>query len=108
MAENTRAKMPIAHRAKQFAPFQSLKGFEEAIMNKEKSCLLGDISSADTERSPFPFNDIRKNSVITLIYMNDGVPVSFTGTVIDVSEKENTLSFEERIFDIDDIQALIF
>ena len=31
-----RVKMDIANRAKQFVPFAALKGFEEAIKEKEK------------------------------------------------------------------------
>ena len=34
MAEKT--KMPASQRAKQFAPFAALKGFEDAIERKEK------------------------------------------------------------------------
>ena len=36
MAKIPRERMPVSQRAKQFAPFAALKGFEEAIEKKEK------------------------------------------------------------------------
>lgn len=39
MAYRPKHKMPPSVRAKQFAPFAALKGFEEALQEKEKICV---------------------------------------------------------------------
>ena len=50
MAEIFRQKMPISHRAKQFAPFKSLKGFEEALKQKETEFLIKDEPTEGEEK----------------------------------------------------------
>ena len=37
MDSNARPKMSMSNRAKQFAPFDALKGFQEALRKKEKT-----------------------------------------------------------------------
>ena len=34
--DNRRVKMTVAHRAKQFAPFAALKGYGEALKERER------------------------------------------------------------------------
>ena len=36
MDSNARPKMSMSNRAKQFVPFDALKGFQEAVRKKEK------------------------------------------------------------------------
>lgn len=59
MENRTRAKMPVAERAKQFMPFAAVKGLNEALSKKEnelslvqKAELLEDMVDMSTERTP--------------------------------------------------------
>ena len=104
MADKHRAKMPISQRAKQFAPFAALKGFETAIAYKEK------IFSDKPEFSEEMFSDlnsaffsVEKNKKITITYYSDGEFINYTGTVLKKDIVNRTVTIDENVFLLDDI-----
>ena len=77
-----RTKMDIAQRAKQFAPFTALKGFEEALRAKEKIIVpkieLTEESMEDLNRKLLC---IEKKDMITVVYYCQDEYVKVTGMV---------------------------
>ena len=70
MARTTvRAPMPASRRAKQFAPFDALKGLKEAIAEKERiptpRRILADDAIEELNRQLF---QLRKGSTVTVVY----------------------------------------
>ena len=103
-----RPKMSRENRAKQFAPFAALKGFEEGIKWKEKVYVdKRELSEESLERLDNKFKEIKKNDIITVVYYNKGEYLKVTGMVarIDVTARIlqiiNTKIEFEDIYDIE-------
>lgn len=85
-----RAKMDRADRAKQFMPFDALKGFREALKEKEKICVpkieLTEYAKAELDAS---LQQIKKNDMITVVYYKDQEYLKITGMVsrFDISAR---------------------
>lgn len=66
---NIRVPMPPSRRAKQFAPFDALKGFREAIAAKEVLTVPKRELSADRiEELDQQLNKLEKGQLVTVIY----------------------------------------
>lgn len=77
-------------RAKQFMPFDALKGFREALKEKEK-VIVSKIELSDYAKEILDerMRQVRKRDVITVVYYNKGQYQKITGMVssIDVSSR---------------------
>ena len=66
---NIRAPMPASRRAKQFAPFDALKGLKEAIAAKERIPIPQRILAEDAQAE---LNDtlsrLNKGTIVTVVY----------------------------------------
>ena len=103
-----RPKMTRENRAKQFAPFAALKGFEDGIKWKEKVYVDKKVLSEESlERLDNKFKEIKKNDIITIVYYNKGEYLRVTGMVarIDITARVlqviNTKIKFEDIYDIE-------
>lgn len=107
MAENIRQKMPVSHRAKQFAPFRSLKGFEDALKQKESEFL---IKKETTEEKEFflnqQLNSIKKGEKITVTYFCNGEYVISSGILKDIDYVFKTLRIQDKVIPISEIWDL--
>ena len=70
MARTTvRAPMPTSRRAKQFAPFDALKGLKEAIAEKERipspRRILAEDAQAELNEQ---LSQLRKGTIVTVVY----------------------------------------
>lgn len=70
MARTTvRAPMPASRRAKQFAPFDALKGLKEAIAEKERiptpRRILAEDALAELNQK---ISQLRKGTIVTVVY----------------------------------------
>ena len=70
MARSTvRAPMPASRRAKQFAPFDALKGLKEAIAEKERiptpRRILAEDAQAELNEQ---LSQLRKGTIVTVVY----------------------------------------
>lgn len=74
--------MDRADRAKQFLPFDALKGFREALAEKEKIIVpkmeLSDYAKEVLDRK---LHQVKKNRMITVVYFKDGEYLKMTGMV---------------------------
>lgn len=80
MAE--RAKMTRENRAKQFMPFAALKGYEEALAEKERIVVekieLTDESKDELDRK---LHILKKNDIAEIVYYHNDEYLKITGMV---------------------------
>ncbi len=71
-----------ADRAKIFAPFDPLKGFREALAEKERQIVpKKELSEEALEELNQKLGQLQKNMIVTLIYFSNGEYVKITGMV---------------------------
>ena len=77
-----RSKMDTAQRAKQFAPFAALKGFEEALRAKERIIVPKiELTEETMEELNRKLLCIEKKDMITVVYYCKDEYVKVTGMV---------------------------
>lgn len=102
-----RAKMTRENRAKQFMPFAALKGYEEALAEKERIVVekieLTDESKDELDRK---LHILKKNDIAEIVYYNNDEYLKITGMVsrIDLDAKiirivNTKISFDD-LYDI--------
>lgn len=93
-----------ADRAKQFAPFDALKGFREALRERERiTADKIELSDETKEELDFKLHQIKPGMLITVIYFNNGEYEKVTGMVSKLSETSRTLSIVNKKMSFDDI-----
>lgn len=102
-----RGKMDRADRAKQFMPFDALKGFREALKEREKITVSRvELSDEYKEELSRRMQQIRKNDIITVVYFHKNEYIKVTGMVsrFDVTSRilkiVNTKIHFDDIYDI--------
>lgn len=108
MVKNFREKMPISHRAKQFAPFAALKGFEDAIKEKERIIEpQREFSEEMLNELNYTFLKLEKGKKITITYYCDGNYLDYTGTIKKIAFSEKILFIDEIKIPFDDVSDII-
>ena len=104
----SRVKMSREERAKQFMPFAALKGYQEALWEKEKIVVeKRELSDERKEELDRQFVQIRRNQIVTVIYFCEGEYLKITGMVsgFDVNSRVikivNTKIRFEDIYEIE-------
>lgn len=99
--------MDQAERAKQFMPFDALKGFREALKEKEKIIVPKMLLSEETrEELDRKLVQMKKNDIVTVVYYTEGEYLKITGMIsrLDTTAKVlkvvNTKILFENIYDI--------
>lgn len=109
MANNTRGKMPVSERAKQFIPFAAVRGLNEGMVRKEKELALVswiELSEESATELSKKLSLIEKGLVVSVIYFDKGEYVTLTGivgfvdAVFHVLEIGNTKILFKNIHDI--------
>lgn len=99
-----RPKMSRENRAKQFAPFKSLKGFEDEISWQETVYVdrreLTEESLAELDNK---FKRVHKNDIITVIYYNKGQYLKVTGMVAKIDVTARVIQIINTKIKLDDI-----
>lgn len=103
-----RPKMGRAERAKQFMPFDALKGFRDALKEKEKIIVpkveLSEYAKSILDRK---LQQVQKNDIITVVYFEKMEYLKVTGMVsrLDLSSRYlkvvNTKIAFDDIYDIE-------
>ncbi len=108
MDSNARPKMSMSNRAKQFAPFDALKGFQEALRKKEKMPVpKKELAEEKAEEINEKLKQLTTGKLITVVYYNDGEYIQLTGTVVKIEKNKRYLQMAEIIIPIDDISDII-
>ena len=103
-----RAKMDRAQRAKQFAPFAALKGFEEALRAKERIIVtkveLYEEKKAEIESI---LRNKKKQDSITVIYYNNENYVKVSGMITDINPLEQRIRIVDSVIPFADIREIL-
>ena len=92
-------------RAKQFAPFDALKGLQNALRLKEYEhdrIEKGDLSEEKIEELSKKLSDINKNDIVKIKYFKDGHYFYKEGLAkVDFTERK--IIFDNEKYDFDDL-----
>jgi len=80
-----RVKMPRKDRAKQFAPFDALKGLHEALRLKEyqhEKIAKGEMSEDDAKAISDVLIGLEDDDIVKLTYYDDGYNKTYKGKII--------------------------
>lgn len=105
-----RAPMPPSRRAKQFAPFQALKGLNEAIAAKEKRPEpRRELTDYMKEQINNALTELRKGQQVTVVYYGtmEQETLQITGTVMKVDPYWQTLQVNKVAIDFSEIYEII-
>lgn len=104
---NKNGRMEKADRAKQFMPFDALKGFREALLEKERIVVpKRELSEEQKEELDRRFRQIRKNDMVTVEYFQRDEYVRMTGMVSGIDETSRLLRIVNTKIPFDDISDL--
>ena len=110
--ENKRRKMDREIRAKQFMPFDALKGFREAMAEKERIIVpKRDLSDEQKEELGRKIRQIQKKDIITVEFFQNRQYMRVTGMVTRIDDASRILEIvNTRIAftDISDLRCDIF
>jgi hypothetical protein len=99
-------------RAKQFMPFDALKGFREAVAEKERIIApKRDLSEEKKEELDWKLRRIQKENIITVEYFQDREYVQVTGMVTRIDGASKTLEIANTriaFVDISDLKCDMF
>ncbi len=105
-----RAPMPPSRRAKQFAPFDALKGLKEAIAAKEKRPEpRREITDYMKEQINITLSDLRKGQQVTVVYYctMEQETLQITGTIMKVDPYWQTLQVNNVAIDFSEIYDVL-
>ncbi len=106
-SDPNRPKMSREKRAKQFAPFAALKGFEEGIKWQEKVYVeKRELSEESLENLDNTFKRISKNDIITVVYYNKGEYLKVTGMVAKIELTSRIIQVVNTRINLDDIYEI--
>ena len=100
----------MENRAKQFVPFAALKGYEEALREREK-VIVDKIELSDEKKEELDqcFRHICKNSMVRVVYFHQDEYIKIEGMVAKINTDARILqvvntkiSFED-IYDIEEM-----
>lgn len=99
--------MDRADRAKQFMPFDALKGFREALAEKERVIVpKRELSEEQKEELNNKLHQIQKKDIITVEYFHNGEYVQVTGMVSRLDITSRVLKIVNVRIEFEDISAL--
>ena len=102
-----RPKMDRAERAKQFMPFAALKGYDEALREKEKVVVpkieLSEEMKAELDQK---IRQIKRNDIIKVVYFGQEEYLQITGMVSRIDEDARVLKVVNTKILFDDIYKI--
>lgn len=102
-----RGRMDRADRAKQFLPFDALRGFREALAAKERILVdRRELSEEQKEELDRKLRQIEKKDIITVEYFEKDAYLSVTGMVASIDESSRILRLVNKKIPFQDISDL--
>lgn len=102
-----REPMSRENRAKQFMPFDALKGFREALAEKERILVpRRELSEEQKEKLNQELKSIKRNDVLTVEYYHQGEYVRITGMVSRIDANGMFLTVANKDIPCEDIANL--
>lgn len=107
MAQKIRTPMSRENRAKQFMPFAALKGYEEALRQKEKIIVPKiELTEERKEELDEEFAKLRKCDMATVVYFCRDEYLKITGMVARIDTNARILTIVNTGIPFDDIYEL--
>ncbi len=103
-------KMPRMNRSTQFAPFDALKGLQDALRLAEynhERIVKGEVSEETAEQISSTINNMEKNSIIELKYFEDGHTFDYVGKV-KYNIETHKIEFNKKKVQLEDVLELKF
>lgn len=107
--KSVRSKMDRADRAKQFMPFAALKGYEEAIREREHIVIeRSELSEERLDELDNVFKRLRVGDITTCIYYKSSEEcyIKVTGMVSKIDIDSRVLKIVNKRIEFDDIYDL--
>ena len=107
--KSVRSKMDRADRAKQFMPFAALKGYEEAIREREHIVIeRSELSEERLDELDNVFRRLRVGDIATCVYYksNEECYIKVTGMVSKIDIDSRVLKIVNKRIEFDDIYDL--
>lgn len=102
-----RVKMDRQERAKQFIPFDALKGFRELLKEKEKVIVPKvELSEEAGEELDRKLRAVKRNDVVTVIYFQKGEYLKVTGMVARLDMTARVLQIVNTKIAFEDIYKI--
>ena len=102
-----RAKMPISERAKQFMPFSALKGFREALIEKEKTIVpKAELAEDQAEIIEAKLGELKPMDQVSVVYYRGTEYVRMTGRVLNIDADRHLFTVAGITIPISDIYSL--
>ncbi len=99
-----RTKMSAQERAKQFMPFAALKGYPEALRQKENVVRpKADLSEEYQDELNRRFLQIKRGDVITVVYYCGHEYLKITGIADEVNKTSKILKVADAVIHFEDI-----
>ena len=102
--------MPASRRAKQFMPFDALRGLKEAIATKEKRLEpRRELSGYMKEEINKSLSELHKGQQVTVVYYGqlEQETLQITGSVVKVDPYWQTLQIDRITIDFAEIYEII-
>ncbi|EOS21198.1 hypothetical protein C806_04514 [Lachnospiraceae bacterium 3-1] len=104
MESKVHAKMERSNRAKQFMPFDALKGFREALAEKERMIVpKKELSEERKSELNEKLYQLQRMDIVTAEYFCDGEYVQITGVVSGIDKVRKALEIGNTKVPFDDI-----
>ena len=104
-----RQKMSREERAKQFMPFAALKGYEDALREKEKIRVEKIILTEERmEELNWKLNQVKQKDMITVIYYDKGEYLKITGVLSMLDQNARVLNVVNQKIPFDSIYDIQF
>lgn len=88
-------------------PFDALKGFKEAIKEKERIVVEKKEMTEDLyEELNLEFKKIKKGSIVKVIYYSKDEYIEYTGMVSEVNESARYIKVVKEKISLDDILSI--
>ena len=92
-------------RAKQFVPFDALKGFREALMEKERIRVPKvELSEEMLEELDRKIHELKPGDMITVIYFHNDEYIKVTGLLAKIDADSRILQVVNTKIPLDDIR----
>lgn len=93
-----------ADRARQFLPFDALKGYRQAIANKNKIIISKkELSEDDAENLSYKFKQLKVGKMVKIIYFDGKDYISIEGMLSKISLDEKYIKIVKEKILIQDI-----
>ena len=101
-------KIEKADRAKIFLPFDALKGFREALRQKEKIVVEKKVrSEEETDKLSYILLNVKKNMIVKVIYYDKDEYLEITGMVSKNDLVYKKISIVDKVIAYTDIYDIV-